>query len=215
MNAEKAVKIVGLLIITVLVPIAASVILLNVFPDVFHILLLVAVALAAIHPALGINPLSNTLELVKPPQIIKKIKEETKDAPPAPIYTKPDNYIDQLPELRQKMIECCDLEKQPADNDPNSLWRVLLTQKRDDFIVSVHKREGTDFFFRVVVDFEATPEEMFDLIADVERRPDWDELTVKAGIVERISDKTAIQVFYDLFSICNQKDFGQQLLEML
>jgi START domain len=36
-------------------------------------------------------------------------------------------------------------------------------------------------------------EETFDIVADINQRPEWDEVTQAAGIIERISPNTSIQ----------------------
>jgi hypothetical protein len=195
MDSDKIIKIAGLLIVTVSVPTAASLLILDQLPTLTHLFLYVCVALAAIHPALGLPSLPQKLELIpesapKPEQKSSQIETPKVNIP---VFTQPDIYIDQLQALRRQMIECTDLVKQPANNEEESLWRVLLTQKKGDFTCEVHKRVGTEFFFRVIVDFEATKEEMFDLVADIEKRPSWDEITVASGIVERISNKTSVQ----------------------
>ncbi len=57
----------------------------------------------------------------------------------------------------------------------------------------MQKKADTDFFFRIVVDFESTPAECFDLMADIAIRPEWDEITQSSGIIDRVSPATAVQ----------------------
>lgn len=52
----------------------------------------------------------------------------------------------------------------------------------------------SDFFFRIVVDFEATAEETFDHIADISKRPQWDEICQAAGVLEQVSNVSSVQV---------------------
>lgn len=112
----------------------------------------------------------------------------------APMFNKPDPYIKNFPDLKTRMINLCDLVAQPAGNEPEHKWAVQLTQTRNDYSIQVQKFKTSDFFFRIVVDFEASAEETFDLIGDIAKRPDWDEICESAGVVEQVSAVTAIQV---------------------
>ena len=105
-------------------------------------------------------------------------------------FNEPDRLIEHYEGLKDELLDLIDLEKQPADGEH---WQVILTQQKNQYMCSVQKKPGTDFFFRIIVDFEATMEETFDLVADIEKRKDWDELTQSAGLVERTSFVSAIQ----------------------
>jgi hypothetical protein len=56
-----------------------------------------------------------------------------------------------------------DLEKEPASDKPDTLWNIVINETNKDYMCQVHKRVGEDFFFRVLVDFESTAEETFDI----------------------------------------------------
>jgi hypothetical protein len=120
-----------------------------------------------------------------------KAVEAPKSEPMQQTFNEPDRLICYYEELKNEFLDLVDLEKQPADGEN---WKVILTQQRNQYQCSVQKKPNTDFFFRIVVDFEATMEEAFDLLADIEKRKEWDELTQSAGLVERTSFVSTIQV---------------------
>ncbi|KAI8910124.1 hypothetical protein EDD86DRAFT_246523 [Gorgonomyces haynaldii] len=88
-------------------------------------------------------------------------------------------YDDQLEPLQQKLLDYADLEKNPSQG-PNKAFETLIDQKNEQYTCL---KVGADFFFRIIVDFESTMEETFDLMADITQRPNWDEVTESAGFM--------------------------------
>jgi hypothetical protein len=187
---SKNLKIVGFVSAVMAIPIAISALLFNVIPDFSHLVLLFLIPLAIIHPLLGFNILES-IGFVEPKAVVIEKKEEST----VMTFTKPDLYIDQLPELTKRMLELTDLEEMKASENDETPFKILITQQKEDYKCQVHKLKSKDFFFRIVVDFEATPEEAFDFLSEITKRPQWDEICQDAGIIEQISHKTSIQVF--------------------
>ncbi|KAL2918534.1 hypothetical protein HK105_201935 [Polyrhizophydium stewartii] len=104
-----------------------------------------------------------------------------------------DPYIAELAELTKKFVDLCDLDAQPVGAGTSFPWQPIIEQSRGNFAVQVHQRTGHDVFFRVVVDVESTPEEAFDLLADISSRSAWDDICVAGGVVEELSPVTKIQ----------------------
>lgn len=119
--------------------------------------------------------------------IVASISHET--AAPA------DPYIAHLPALEKQFLEFADTEAQPVSTGPDAKWVSVIEQKDGDYSISVQKSPSSDFFFRIVVDFESSAEETFDMIADINKRADWDEVTESSGIVQPISNKTSVNVY--------------------
>jgi hypothetical protein len=65
--------------------------------------------------------------------------------------------------LTDKFIALTDLVNEPASDKPDTRWTIVIDETNKDYMCQVHKRVGEDFFFRVLVDFESTPEETFDI----------------------------------------------------
>lgn len=102
---------------------------------------------------------------------------------------------DILDQLTKDFLLLSNIENQPSSNEPGALWNTSIDQTNKSFQVQVHKRVGSDFFFRIVVDFEATQQEAFDLMADITVRNKWDEVCQDGGILEQISPSTSVQVY--------------------
>ncbi|KAI8820399.1 uncharacterized protein EV422DRAFT_530768 [Fimicolochytrium jonesii] len=100
-----------------------------------------------------------------------------------------DPYICQLPALEAEFISLADTKRSPES------WETILAQSWGKFSIEIHRRVGSQFLFRYIMHLEATPEEAIDLLADVTRRPVWDELCDEAGVVEKVSDRTTVQYF--------------------
>jgi hypothetical protein len=188
--SDPIVKVAGLVIVSVSIPTAISALLFDTIPSWIHLILLALLPIAAVHPLFGFN-ISNWLGLLPEAPIVEK---ETKKDEKVQTFTKPDTYIQHLQPLKEMMLDLCDLENHPASATNDTDWKIMITQQKQDYTCSVQKRKDKDFFFRIVVDFEATPEEAFDFMSEIGKRPQWDEICQEAGTVERISHKTAIQV---------------------
>ncbi|KAJ3021804.1 hypothetical protein HKX48_007686 [Thoreauomyces humboldtii] len=59
--------------------------------------------------------------------------------------------------------------------------------------LSVYKLANTDFCIKVVADLNCTPETAFDMLSDITRRGEWDDLCEETGIVEVIDKSTKVQ----------------------
>lgn len=107
-----------------------------------------------------------------------------------------DPYITQFPPLEAEFCSLADTEASPAGppGSENVDWHVVLSQSWGNFSIEIHKRVGYDFFFRHVVQLEGTPEETFDLLSDITKRPSWDELCQEAAVLEQVSNRTVVQV---------------------
>lgn len=121
-------------------------------------------------------------------------KDEPATATEANTPAKTDHLIHNLPDLKERFMKLADEEIEPVGDGPEHKWNQVLHQSKGDFSISVQKRVGGDFFFRIVCDFEATPEEAFDYLSDIDIRAKWDELTVESGLVERVSNQTSVLV---------------------
>ncbi|KAJ3175197.1 hypothetical protein HDU87_006432 [Geranomyces variabilis] len=108
-----------------------------------------------------------------------------------------DPYISQFPALETEFLAFADLEASPSSppGTPGAIWHTVLKQSWGAFSIEIHKRADSDFFFRYVMQLEATPEEAFDLLADIKERSAWDELCEDVEVIERVSDRTTIQSF--------------------
>ena len=193
MENQNSIKVAGFLLLIVSVPTFVSITFFSHSLSILNVVLLLAVGIAMVHPYLGLPNFVEVLDLqqaeklepIAPKEDLKPVQQE---------FTKPDTYIDNLPELRQKLLQYTDLEKEPAGDSQNAVWSQVLSQQKNGFSIQVHKRKETDFFFRVVVDFEATMAETFDFMGDISKRATWDEVAESSGTVERISNKTSINV---------------------
>lgn len=171
------------------------------------ILVSLALTFLAIHPAFGFN-IPILLKLIEEPvRVGMAVPEPELSQPPAVTFHKPDHLIEHYASLEKRFLALAD--------EQSEMWNVILTQERGNYCCSVQKRSGHDFFFRIVVDFEATKEETFDLLADIAKRKDWDELTEKCGILERISLISSYQVYSYLTAVHADKNFMAQFLPRL
>ncbi|KAI9104513.1 hypothetical protein DFS34DRAFT_576076 [Phlyctochytrium arcticum] len=115
-----------------------------------------------------------------------------------PTGTIPDDpHLQHFAELEAEFLSLSDTSSSPAGPPDNHTfeWRTTYHKTRGNFSFQIDERTGYDFFFRYVMTLEASPEEAFDLLATVDRRPDWDELCDEGGTVEKTSNWTSIQFF--------------------
>jgi hypothetical protein len=73
----------------------------------------------------------------------------------------------------------------------NYSW-TLVVDRKDPFF-QVYKRDDALNCYKVIATMDATPEVAFDIMADLSRRQDWDEMVVEAETVERLDGYTRIQ----------------------
>ena len=187
-------KIASLLLLIVTVPTFLSVVVFQTFPSYWNLGLLFAVGVAMVHPYLGLPSAGKLINLEEPVVETKPTTPSEPTAPTTQVFSKEDTYIHHLKELKQKFLEYSDLEKEPTGSEPNCPWDQVLSQERNGFKIEVHKRKHADFVFRVVVEFEATMAETFDLMGNISKRAIWDEVAESSGVVELISPKTSINV---------------------
>ncbi|RKO83960.1 hypothetical protein BDK51DRAFT_48540 [Blyttiomyces helicus] len=164
----------------------------------------VTVILAAVLHLLGVPTL--IAASVRPAAAEATVPVSTKAAPTpaagaAAVATEevpagPDPYADEADALSAEFLKYADDVKDPAGPAGSGAeWVPVVSQKFGDFSIEVHQKTGCDFFFRNVIYLQATPEEAFDLMADIERRPEWDDICQEGKIVEQVSNSTVIQYF--------------------
>ncbi|KAJ3114729.1 hypothetical protein HDU96_001728 [Phlyctochytrium bullatum] len=112
--------------------------------------------------------------------------------------TYPENpYKDWKESLVKSMVEAADMDAQPADG---TVWTSVLSQGSNkpgsDFKIEVHRKNNTDFCFRVVADMEGTPEEVFDMLSDITTRQSWDEICEGGGIVQVLGPDSKVQFMH-------------------
>ncbi|KAI8585752.1 hypothetical protein BDZ88DRAFT_335454 [Geranomyces variabilis] len=78
-----------------------------------------------------------------------------------------------------------------ATTTPQHEWQLLASLPSPS--LSVYKRTDTDFCIKVVADLHCTPETAFDMLADVTRRGDWDDLCEETGVVEVVDRASRVQ----------------------
>ncbi|TPX58941.1 hypothetical protein PhCBS80983_g02758 [Powellomyces hirtus] len=59
--------------------------------------------------------------------------------------------------------------------------------------IEVYKLQNTDFCIKVVAELNCTPETAFDMLADITKRGEWDDLCEESGIVEIVDKATRVQ----------------------
>ncbi|KAJ3299322.1 hypothetical protein HK104_009347 [Borealophlyctis nickersoniae] len=111
-----------------------------------------------------------------------------------------DPYIHLLEPLTSTFLTLADTNLHPSSPTPSPethQWHTVLTSRSSTskFGIEIHKFNTKDFCFRYIVEMEATPEEAFDFLADIGKRPLWDETCESGGIVEKSSPTTTVQYF--------------------
>ncbi|KAI8824563.1 uncharacterized protein EV422DRAFT_325446 [Fimicolochytrium jonesii] len=99
--------------------------------------------------------------------------------------TQPETYLSRITSMRASFLTLADLTVNADD------WTTVALLQTPP--IQVHKRKDTNFCLRVVADLNCTPECAFDLMADITRRREWDDLCEEAGIVEIIDNATKVQ----------------------
>ncbi|KAJ1904610.1 hypothetical protein LPJ81_002395 [Coemansia sp. IMI 209127] len=102
---------------------------------------------------------------------------------------------------QHKYIErCVDMEKtfmqmvsQHSSNNAHndSLWTPLVSMT-DPYPITIHGHTTKPFCFRVAFYAPTTPATAFDLLADITRRHEWDELTDSTRVVEKLGHGDAL-----------------------
>ncbi|KAJ1667643.1 hypothetical protein IW140_001301 [Coemansia sp. RSA 1813] len=96
------------------------------------------------------------------------------------------------------MEKCTNMEKmfmqmatQHGNEPEDSPWTPLVSLT-DPYPITIQGHATKPFCFRVTFYAPTTPETAFDLLADVTRRSEWDELTDSAKVVEKLGHGDAI-----------------------
>ncbi|KAJ3020420.1 hypothetical protein HKX48_000828 [Thoreauomyces humboldtii] len=114
-----------------------------------------------------------------------------------PAATPDDPYISRYPELEREFLALADTKASPSSppGTPGAVWATVLKQSWGNFSICIDSMVGKEFFFRYSMAMEGTPEEVFDLLGDITRRTNWDELCQEAGVIEQVSNRTTVQYF--------------------
>lgn len=103
-----------------------------------------------------------------------------------------------LAALKERFQTLTNETEQPAGPQAEAPWSVVVSHTTSRpgsiFRLQIEQLKGHDFTFRIFVDVDGTPEETFDLMSDITKRADWDELTEKAGTIEQWDSMSAVQV---------------------
>ena len=80
-------------------------------------------------------------------------------------------------------------------SNTESMWTIVNQTKEGDYQLQIHRHFQNEFCFRLICDFETTPEEAFDLMGDISLRPNWDSMCQEAGVLQQIDSNTRVQYF--------------------
>ncbi|KAJ3383404.1 hypothetical protein HDU92_004231 [Lobulomyces angularis] len=127
-------------------------------------------------------------------KIEKKIEEKLK-----PIKAKLNNpYKEVTDKLVETILENSNLDLNPPKKSYN--FETIVEKSRGDYNIVVEKKKDQEFFYRVspivfpvIVDLESTPEAAFDLLADINKRKEWDEVVTNSGVIEEVVPGVKIQ----------------------
>ncbi|KAJ3182853.1 hypothetical protein HDU85_002456 [Gaertneriomyces sp. JEL0708] len=97
-------------------------------------------------------------------------------------------YSTQLRHAEQQFLA---LAAETNDSNVDTPW--ILVASHPDPLIQVYKHQDADFCIKVIAELNCTPETAFDLLADIQRRKEWDELCEECGIVEVVNSSTKIQ----------------------
>ncbi|ORX98850.1 Bet v1-like protein [Basidiobolus meristosporus CBS 931.73] len=75
---------------------------------------------------------------------------------------------------------------------PGSPWTIMVNQLQPSFL-KIYKHKDADFCYKIVATADNTPETAFDLLSDVTKRPEWDDLCDSTRIIEELDAATKIQ----------------------
>ncbi|KAJ1723537.1 hypothetical protein LPJ53_002106 [Coemansia erecta] len=102
--------------------------------------------------------------------------------------TAPHKYTAKCAELEKTFLQ---LATQDDSNAASSPW-IPLTTVSKPYSIAVQGHVSKPFCFRITFYAPTTPATAFDLLADVLRRPEWDELTETTKIIEKLGQGDAI-----------------------
>lgn len=92
----------------------------------------------------------------------------------------------------KRMLELIDSpEHQP--NIANSPWRLVFADKKIDLSVYWNP-QISNYCYKIISTINNTQATTFDLMANINRRPDWDAMIAEARDIEEIDEFTKIQV---------------------
>ncbi|KAJ3212832.1 hypothetical protein HDU67_003573 [Dinochytrium kinnereticum] len=178
--------------------------------DAIHLVLIGAVVLAAFHPLIGlpwignlagltqtaptqpVNIKSTTIHLEQKPSAEPPTTTTTPATDSSPPIPTENPYASLREPLTEAMLQAADIQTHPADG---TVWASVLSQgpSPDGFKIEVHRKVGADFCFRVVADMCGTPEEVFDILSDINTRSTWDEICEGGGIVQVLGPDSKVQ----------------------
>jgi hypothetical protein len=114
------------------------------------------------------------------------------------IQALPADRQDTLSALKERFQTLTNETDMPAGPQAEAPWSIVVSHTTSRpgsiFRLQIEQLKGHDFTFRIFVDVDGTPEEAFDLMSDITKRADWDELTEKAGAIEQWDSMSAVQV---------------------
>lgn len=113
-----------------------------------------------------------------------------------------DPYIHLFPPLASEFLTMADTVAEPSlpELSASYKWHTIVSTRTGNFSIEIQKRVDAEFCFRHVVEMEATKEQAFDYLSNVETRPVWDEMCEAGGVLERVSRRTTIQVRKELYA---------------
>jgi hypothetical protein len=137
--------------------------------------------------------------LVKNPQTTVHTEPEiSQDAAHLSVKPLKDEHVKQLESLKTQFLEMADTQKYPVGSNPDEPFQLVLSKTSSDpsshFQIQVQQKKGTDFTFRLLVEMDTSPEEAFDYLSDISKRPSWDDICEEAGVVEDLDSVCCIQV---------------------
>lgn len=78
-----------------------------------------------------------------------------------------------------------------SEDADTSAWSVVCNQTNPP--LQVHKLDSAENCFKVIAQLGSSPEAAFDILSDITRRTEWDDLCEEGHIIERINGSTKIQ----------------------
>ncbi|TPX72739.1 hypothetical protein SpCBS45565_g00172 [Spizellomyces sp. 'palustris'] len=89
--------------------------------------------------------------------------------------------------MKAQFLEMADSTNLSQDNP----WVLVASLANPS--IEVYKLQNTDFCVKVIAELNCTMETAFDLLSDITRRVEWDDLCEESGIIEVIDNATKIQ----------------------
>lgn len=82
------------------------------------------------------------------------------------------------------------LEMAEMSQDAENPWTLVASLTNPT--VDVFKLQNTDFCIKVLADLNCTPETAFDMLSDITKRGEWDDLCEESGVIEIIDSATKV-----------------------